>query len=102
VVNVGVGDKYCVNLVGGKQQRLVVGGITALLHTAVNQQLFSGNFNAVAAAGNFTGGTKECQLHTRHNLSVCSCLGGQKSCPPPLFLLYYNLQLSGQITFKNM
>ena len=63
VVDVGVGDEHIVNGVGGEGQLPVVDLVPALLEAAVDQNSFSVDLQAVAAAGDALVRAEKAELH---------------------------------------
>ena len=61
----GVGHNDIVDVAGGEIQRVFVVFIPALLKAAVDEDLFSVDLQAVAAAGDCMGRAEECELHIR-------------------------------------
>ena len=65
LINVGVGDDDIVNVAGGEVQGVVVVLVSALLQSAVDEDLFAVDLQAVAAAGDRVGRAEKCELHIR-------------------------------------
>ena len=65
VVDMGVGHDDVVDVAGGEIQRVFVVLVPALLKTAVDEDLFAVDLQAVAAAGDRVGRAEKCELHTR-------------------------------------
>ena len=63
MIDMRVSHQHIINHPGLKRQRPVVDLITALLQPAVNQDLFSGDLQAVAASGNTAVGAIKAQFH---------------------------------------
>ena len=63
VVDVGMGDDDVINIVGGKVQNRVVPLVLSLLEAAVDEDLLSAHFHAVAAAGDSLGCAEKGQFH---------------------------------------
>lgn len=61
----GVGHDDVVDVAGGEIQRVFVVLVPALLKTAVDEDLFAVDLQAVAAAGDRVGRAEKCELHTR-------------------------------------
>ena len=68
MIDVGMGQKYRFNGIGGNRQGDVLKHICALLHAAVYQIIPSAYFQQRAAAGDFMGGADK--LNPHNNTSV--------------------------------
>ena len=71
MVDVGMGDQHIVDVVGGKVQGIVVVLILPLLQAAVDENFFTVDLQAVAAAGYRVGGAAKMSV-SWNSLLLCT------------------------------
>ena len=63
VVDVGMGEQNEVDMTGRHRDLDVLEHVLALLHTEINEELFSAGFDICTASGDLVGSTDECHFH---------------------------------------
>ena len=72
MINVCMRQKYIVNLPDGNRNLLILIEIWALLHTTVDQNVFSIDFQKMAASGHFMCCTDKCKFHMQVSFLIAA------------------------------